>query len=109
MATRKIRKRGSGAPRERITAQHISRLDVEGNPQVKVFTREAWDAIPETKYFDKTGIHHHAKGGWVEAKNVEVPKRLKKPEETKKGEAPKKEEAKAPVAPVTDPSKDIFD
>jgi hypothetical protein len=85
MAVRANRGRNKRAT---VTAQHVERLDIDGNPQVKTFTQDIWDKIPSSHYIDKTGITHRAKGGWLEDKGkslADVPKRLK---EMKKAGAP---------------------
>ena len=47
-----------------ITAQHVSRTDKDGNPQVKQFTRKAWDNIPMRHYSSReVGIVKQTKNG----------------------------------------------
>lgn len=67
-----------------ITAQHVSRTDKDGNPQVKEFTRKAWDNIPMRHYSSReVGIVKQTKNGWVQVGEMtakKAPAPLKKAE-----------------------------
>ena len=69
-----------------ITAQHVSRTDKDGNPQVKQFTHKAWDNIPMRHYSSREdGIVKQTKNGWVqvgEMTSKKAPEPLKKAEPT---------------------------
>ena len=72
-----------------ITAQHVSRTDKDGNPQVKEFTRKAWDNIPMRHYSSReVGIVKQTKNGWVQVGETTG----------KKAPAPLKKAEPAPVA-----------
>lgn len=102
MAIRKIRKRGGTPGRSTITAQHVSRLDVNGDPQVKVFTKEAWDMIPASHYFDKSGIHNHSKSGWIPTTDKTVTKTPPRLKEEVAAEKPDVKKAESKQSPQTD-------
>lgn len=81
-----------------IEAQHKTRLDLDGNPQRKKFTEDAWNSIPGVWFADKNGITKESKGGWVIVGNaVQAPTPLRKKVET----TPKT--PATPTAPVTEP------
>ena len=67
-----------------ITAQHVSRTDKDGNPQVKQFTHKAWDNIPMRHYSSREdGIVKQTKNGWVQVGEMTA---KKAPEPLKKAE-----------------------
>jgi len=88
-----------------ITAQHLERTDVNGNPQVKQFTVKAWNDIPMQHFMSKEqGLVKNARQGWIQIGDQtakKAPEPLKKKEQV--APEPVVEAPKAPVPPRPTP------
>jgi len=69
---------------KKLIAQHLTRVDKNGNPQRKEFTVTAWNNVPLRHYSSREdGIVKQEKNGWVltgESTGTKAPEPLKKPE-----------------------------